>query len=179
MGKLRSTNFIILSHNQLIMRLSSSPLIVDFPVRSRHNNPATANQEKSLRFSEYSEMTVFIKPDIQRSELYYTPEDKVLLKQQLLKDAVLARMAFDAARDDVITEDRLCLCVGLECALSNSHDKHVRNHRRYQHIATIVSNQDTCTPEELCQMSLKSSMSTRKRAHRLAVTYSSASKSAK
>ena len=45
------------------------------------------------------------------------------------------------------------------------------SHRRAQHSTTIVSMQDTCSDEDLRQFSLQSSKRTRRRAHKLAVTY--------
>ena len=71
----------------------------------------------------------------------------------------------------------LFLCAGLESVITRTNARRVRNHRR-QHMDTIVSRQDMCSPETLSLMSMQSSRLARKRAHKLAVIYFKTSLSA-
>ena len=164
------------------MCITTSPLIVDFPPSARHTSTTAATikkEKKNVRISEYAEL-YYIQQDydtVDPSDLWYTPQDKVQLKKQLAYDAYQARKALIESPNHTITEDRLCACIGLESVLStlsttqSQHATPTHRHRRAQHSTTIVSMQDTCSDEDLRQISLQSSKHTRRRAHKLAVTY--------
>ena len=162
-----------------------SPLIVDFPPSARHTSTTAATMKKekkhtTVRISEYAEL-YYIQQDydtVDPSDLWYTPREKVQLKKQLAYDAYRTRKALIESPDHTITEDRLCACIGLESVLSTlsttQSQRATTTHRRAQkaqHSTTIVSMQDTCSDEDLRQISLQSSKRTRRRAHKLAVTY--------
>ena len=164
---------------------TASPLIVDFPASARHTSTTAAttimknNKHTTIRISEYAEL-YYIQQDydtVDPSDLWYTPQDKVQLKKQLAYDAYRTRKALIESPDHTITEDRLCACIGLESALStlsttqSQRATPTHRHKRAQHSTTIVSMQDTCSDEDLRQISLQSSKRTRRRAHKLAVTY--------
>ena len=160
------------------MCITTSPLIVDFPPSARHTSTTAATikkEKKNVRISEYAEL-YYIQQDydtVDPSDLWYTPQDKVQLKKQLAYDAYQARKALIESPNHTITEDRLCACIGLESVLqSTTQSQRARTtHRRAQHSTTIIAMQDTCSDEDLRQISLQSSKHTRRRAHKLAVTY--------
>ena len=187
LGAIILTAFHHHHHHIIIMcTTTTSPLIVDFPPSARHTSTTAAttimknNKHTTIRISEYAEL-YYIQQDydtVDPSDLWYTPQDKVQLKKQLAYDAYRARKALIESPNHTITEDRLCACIGLESVLSTlsttQSQRATTTHRRAQkaqHSTTIVSMQDTCSDEDLRQISLQSSKHTRRRAHKLAVTY--------
>ena len=162
-------------------RVTSLPLIVEFPMQPRHHQHANTNQvvvdeaeeKKSVRFSEYSMMSVFIKPHVDRHQLFYTVEDEERLKRQEVEDILQTRKMVAAARTDgsaPITEDQICRSIGLEKKLTPEKAMRVANHCR-QHVNTILLNQDSCSSKELSRISMQSSKSCRLRAHVVAAVW--------
>ena len=151
---------------------SSSSLIVDFPRYPRQAATA-ASKKKTVRFAEHGQLWM-IKPYSDfiddPSQLWYSSNDDEL--SSLSQQAFESKRALAATdlKEDIITEDKICLCAGLESVITRTNAWRVRNHRR-QHMDTIVSRQDMCSPETLSLMSMQSSRHACKRAHKLAVIY--------
>lgn len=160
---------------------SLSSLIVDFPRYPRQAATA-ASKKKTVRFAEHGQLWM-IKPYFDfiddPSQLWYSSNDDEL--SSLSQQAFESKRALAATdlKEDIITEDKICLCAGLELesVITRTNTRRVRNHRR-QHMDTIVSRQDMCSPETLSLMSMQSSRLARKRAHKLAVIYFKTSLSA-
>ena len=68
-----------------------------------------------------------------------------------------------------VTDDELIGCIGIEHLLSSERARRRHNHRR-EHAQNVLAKQDSCTVEELCQISKHSSKQSRYKAYCLAVS---------
>ena len=152
---------------------SSSKLIVDFPVQPRRHDQKATTKKKSVRFVDYSELALFepYHTTINPNELWYNEADKIEFKQQRLEDVCFTRkMVAAASKLRGITREQLFQSIGVENILTQERARGIANRQR-QHSQTVLLNQDTSSPDELCAISRHSSKNARLRAYTVASTW--------
>jgi len=106
------------------------------------------------------------------SELCYTPEERRLIKQELMRDSrrMGKLLATYKVLGQTIPEDELRKFIGIEQLVSIEKARSRLQSKR-DHVSTIVSRQITCTPEQLAQISQESSKRACSQAGALASAY--------
>ena len=173
-----------INENTMSSSSSSSQLIVDFPTQPRHyqnlKEAAAPKKEKkkkkTVRFVEYSELALFepYRPN-ELNELWYNESDKIEFKRQRMEDVIFTHKMITASKNKLhgritITGEQICRSIGVENIVTGNKARGIANRQR-RHAQTILLNQDTCTPDELCAMSRHGSKQSRLRACVVASTW--------
>ena len=131
-----------------------------------------------VRFSENSESYENNSEHIvEPSELWITASDTERIKREQLDEIPVilhTREVITAASELGIyvplTEEELARSIGMEHSLSPKKAMDLR-YRREQHLHTIVSKQEACTPEALSHIAMRSSKQDSIHAQKLAISY--------
>mmetsp|Transcript_17023 Transcript_17023/g.27658 ORF Transcript_17023/g.27658 Transcript_17023/m.27658 type:complete len:178 (-) Transcript_17023:179-712(-) len=161
---------------------TSHGLIVDFPCQPKvtitpkdkdtmSSAPALSPRPR-VRFSEYSQLSVIPKDDT-KSKCFSRQEQR-LFRQAVLADTLRLRNLFQNTSPEMITQDDLYECVGIESYLSQDLARHVVQKKR-AHVDAVLSaqraNRGACSNEKISHTSKHTSRWARKRAEKLAKGY--------
>ena len=187
-------SYLIISIDNAIMHLTTSntfecklsPLLVNFPTQPRskcsgkknnthwhqHDDASTSNHLSRVCFSDKCDVAIYHTEEVHASKTWYTSSDISPMNQEFINSVLCTRKMINAVRVDdnrSVTDDELIGCIGIEHLLSSERARRRHNHRR-EHAQNVLAKQDSCTVEELCQVSMHSSKSSRNKAYCLAVS---------
>ena len=162
-----------------------SPLLVNFPTQPRskcsgkknnrhqHDDASSpSNHLSRVCFSDKCDVAIYHTEEVHASKKWYTTSDISPMNQEFINSVLCTRKMINAVRVDnnrSVTDDELIGCIGIEHLLSSERARRRHNHRR-EHAQNVLAKQDSCTVEELCQVSMHSSKSSRNKAYCLAVS---------
>ena len=167
-----------MSSSTSIANDSIDMLLVDFPFHPRSKKMKSNSNDDyknykhraAVRFSETSLVILYPQDVVDQSKIWYTDEDKASMNHQFIASVLHTREMLTQVDGLMISpHEQLCRCVGIEHLLSSGTAKR-RSRQRHEHVTSIVSRQDACTSEELCQVSKHSSRLARYNAHCMAVS---------
>lgn len=130
----------------------------------------SSSRRRTVRFSETSQLGVIdCSNDDQQ---WYDSEDRAHLKRELAMDARRLGKLFATKSPDLVTQDDICHCIGIEHLLSLEKARRVVEYKR-SHVKLVVESQQVpfITPDDIRRVSQESSRPARARAQKLAAGY--------
>jgi len=119
---------------------------------------------RAVTFSPWSEMAVIPKEKMKLAERWYSTEDHARFKQELIRDVQGVSRVIATTPADMLTQDELHECIGIESFLNQDLLRHLQAKKR-AHVRAIVIGQRIYNEEELSLVSKISSRWARDGAH--------------
>ena len=119
---------------------------------------------RAVTFSPWIEMAVIPKEKMELAERWYSKEDHACFKQELIRDVQRVSRVIATTPEDMLTQDELYECIGIESFLNQDLLRHLQTKKR-AHARAIVIAQSVYNEEELSLVSEISSSWARDGAH--------------
>ena len=136
-------------------------------MNNKQHPPRPRAKACSVRLSDFSSMMVY-NVSSSRKSMFYTCEEKGRILNDMMQTR--ARLATSIAGGQRLNADDLYDCIGIEVLITPGMRMRAVEHKQ-NHARLILTNQNTCTAEELRDMSKESSSQSREMAQKLASSY--------
>ena len=136
-------------------------------MNNKQHPPRPMAEAPSVRFSDFSSMMIYNGTGSRKS-MFYSSEEMRRFRNDMLQ--ARARLATLIAGRQRLNADDLYDCIGIEVMITPGMAMRAVEHKQ-NHARLILTNQGTCTAEELRDMSKESSSQAREEAQKLASSY--------